>query len=307
MEEIRKWIAPLLTLLMWAIACCLLLLIVNVVFTRSQKSDFIIILSVLIMLLTNIIWTPTGIERAEKTKRVYNTTLKYHNRANYIVEKQLFEELRVFCEKQNEQYLIDITKHKLAQFLLVQEDLSKYIELKKKAQEKAIESRVLGFIVKSQVVDNDFIEYKKKYNKKQQLILDRLSKKPLRFKKITPNDIIRGHKTKDSLVPVNREYVMRYIKLFGKVVWGLAVGAFMGFLIWQKKDNLGWGEVVQIITWTFSIAMNIYTSINTGFKSVYVYRYQYLAEKMDKCAEFFKYQNIDTIQVDNLISASLIK
>jgi hypothetical protein len=65
-------------------------------------------------------------------------------------------------------------------------------------------------------------------------------------------------------------------------------------------------ETIQVVVWSFTIITNIYTSINSAYKSVYIYRNNYFVEKNDRCAEFFEYNGLDVKIVDKDVENGLI-
>lgn len=299
MKTIRKWLAPILTALMWLIAIMMVAVTFSFVLQDTQYFYTITIWGVIIMLFTNIIWAPTGVEKAEQTAKVHNNTVIFTNRANYIVNNQLFSELRQFCEERNEEYEKELITHKLAKRQLKYDEFIKYCDLKKLSMQhkKNVQK-------KEELTLEEYIE---QFTKKQIKLLDKLSENGVRFKKLRPDHMTKGHQTNGKLVPFNKEHIYRSFILIGKVVWGLVIGAFMAYIVIKGKSKFGIAELFQILIWTCSIITNIFTSIRNAYKSVFVYRNNYLVDKNDRCAEFFKFIEKQVKDIDQMVDGLLKK
>lgn len=294
--ELKGLIRLGLTFIELALAVLIISVTTQIIFGNSNKTLINTILSIILMAFTNIVWMPQGIEKAEKTAKVYNTTLRYNCRANYIINNQLFKQLKEFCEYRNEEYRVEKLTHKLGNYLINYDEYIQYSEMRKNALKTAkIKYGIVNF------TDKDFIEFRTKFTKKQKLILDYYSSHKIAYRKLKDKHLILGHKASDGLVPVNKEKFSLFIRIVGKVIWGLFVGLFSAYILFTKKDSWSVNETIQVIMWTFSISMNVYTSIRSGFKAVYETRYEYYKDKNLRCAEFFAYCNIPIEDVEKNI------
>lgn len=301
--ELVKFLRPILTIIEYAIAILVIAVSADLTFGDRLTTWLFTLISIALSVFTSIIWLPNGVERAERTQKVYNTTLRYNTYANYIVKAKLFDEVRAFCVKRNQEYEEELLTHNLAEYLLKIDNLSKYIELKKIAL-KTAKIKPNGKVV--EYTDKDFLDYISTFEKKQIEVLEYYSKHKIKFDPLTADDILKGHKTKGELKPKNNEGKRISSRYIGKIVWGVVLGVFTASFIFTKKS---WSinETIQIVTWGFSILMNIYTSINCGYQSVFVDRYNYFKEKNERCVEFFKYVDISVDAVENDIQQLLLK
>lgn len=288
MKKLRQWIAPILTLIMWVIIIMIMAVTLSFIFNRDEYFWTITGVGIVIMVLTNIIWSPTGIEMGENVDKVKTNTRIYSNRANFIVNNQLFGKLKVWCEKKNDEFLKDTIKHILARYQIDYKYYDEYVEKKKAALQQLNETSV-----------QDFDKFKAQFTKNQIKCLEKLFDKQPKFEHLTPDDITKGHGSKNRLVPKNRENIYRFVNVAGKVIWGILVGIFTAMFVMQTKDDFGLPEVIQIGIWTFTILTNILTSIVNSYKSVTIFRNDYFVEKNDLCADFFDFCGIKVESVDN--------
>ena len=70
--------------------------------------------------------------------------------------------------------------------------------------------------------------------------------------------------------------------------------------VFTKKGEWTINETIQVISWAFSISMNIYTSIRSGYKAVTINRYQYYKAKNEICLEYFAFagKKIEDVEQD---------
>lgn len=296
MKRIRQILTPIITVLMWVAVFALTTLTINLVFGHDESIWVITLISTLLMTLTTLLWMPTGIELGEKVVKVHNNTVIYDNRANYIVDNQMFKEADKFCEIKNEQYEKQLKTKKLAKVLVSYADYEKYENLYKKN-------------IAKNCTKKDREEYENligNYTEKQLKVMEKLATKGVSFAHLTTDDLIKFHDTKGRLKPKNTEQLTRYARLVVKIVWGILLGIGTVGLIVQA-NAFGWEQALQLLLWTVSILSNLFTSIWTSYRSVTINRNNYLIEKNDRCAEFFAYCNIKTADVDNAITEKLWK
>ena len=156
MEKIRKWLSPIITLCCYALLVFLMLAEVR----RNQDASlehFITYtcIGAVIMVGVYIVWLPTGRTKGEKQAKVITNGLIYNARANYIVNNQMYKELKEFCKKTNADYKETMLRNKLSTELLTLEDYEKF---KKKEYDQ------------------------EEYTKRQLKLMKRLVNRPLKFK-----------------------------------------------------------------------------------------------------------------------------
>lgn len=291
-----------LTLVEYAIAILVVAVSTQLLFGNNEQSWIITGLSMALMVFTTIIWTPQGIEKGEMTPKVFNTTLRYNTRANYIINNQMFEQLREFCKIRNEQYAKEQITHILGEKLIKYEELTNYSTLRQNALKTAI-IKSNGKVKKW--TDKDFIDFRSKYTKQQLKLLEKYSTGEYKFKHIKSDDLIKGHKASDNLVPNNTEKLVLSGRLVYKILYGVILGIFTASFVFTRKV---WtiNETIQVVLWGYSIAMNIYTSISSGYNAVVKNRFEYFKEKNLRCAEFFAYCGINIEAVEKGLDAKLI-
>lgn len=296
MKRIRRILTPIITVLMWMAVFTLTTLTINLVFGHDENIWLITLISTALMTLTTLLWMPTGIELGEKVAKVHNNTKIYENRANYIVENQMFKEAEQFCEEKNKQFEKELKTKRLAKLLITYNDFEKYENLYKKQIAK-------NCLKKDK---EEFETFKETFNEKQIKVMEKIITKGINFSHLTVDDLIKFHDTKGRLKPKNTEYMTRNLRLVVKIVWGIMLGiGTVGLIV--KANTFGWEQVLQLVLWTLSIVSNLFTSVWTAYKSVTVNRNNYLIEKNDKCAEFFAFCGKKTTDIDNTIADKLWK
>lgn len=296
MKRIRQILTPIITVLMWVAVVVLTTLTVNLVFGHDENVWVISIISTLLMTLTTLLWMPTGIDLGEKVVKVHNNTVIYDNRANYIVDNQMFKKADEFCEFKNEQFEKKLKVKKLAKCLIAYDDFEKFEKLYKK-----------NIAVNCAKKDKEeFENFKQTFSEKQIKLMEKLAKNGVSFAKLTTDDLIKFHDTKGRLKPKNTEKTTRGIRLIAKIIWGVLLGIItVGLMV--SANAFGWEQVLQLLLWTVSILSNIFTSIWTSYRSVTVNRNNYLIEKNDRCAEFFAYCELKVTEIDKEIADKLWK
>lgn len=292
MKNLYSIIAPVLTGLMWIILILITSVTISLVTGDKVVIDVTTTISIIVMVLTTFIWTPRGTQLGEDNPRTKALTKLYNWRVKHIVNNQMFKELSDFCVIKNEQKRIEIIKEKLANKQIAYDDYLVYKAISEKKSKLTKEEQ------------KQFLERFKRQNKKGVYVFDKRGKflkkfikKKIRFQKLKPKHIIHSHRSGNSLVPKNKEHIIRGLAMTVKVGWGVLLGVFAGALILQTK-HLGIEEFTKIAVWTGSIVGNVFTSIRTGIFSVINYRCAYLIEKNDYAAEFFKFCNLSVIDID---------
>lgn len=271
MEKIRKWLSPIITLCCYALLVFLMLAEVR----RNQDASlehFITYtcIGAVIMVGVYIVWLPTGRTKGEKQAKVITNGLIYNARANYIVNNQMYKELKEFCKKTNADYKETMLRNKLSTELLTLEDYEKF---KKKEYDQ------------------------EEYTKRQLKLMKRLVNRPLKFKPLMPTQITIGRNKLNGLVPTNKEHLNNGILLFGKVCMSLGMGLIMTYLTLGRK-GFTIDALWKLCSWTFTILFTIYSGIDRGYTSVVIDRNNYLVEENDLCNQFFQFANVSVSGVD---------
>ena len=296
MKRIRQILTPIITALLWLAVIGITTLSINLVFGNDENVFIVSLISTVLMTLTTILWMPKGIELGENTSKVYNNTTIYQNRANYIVDNQMFKKVDEFCEIKNAEFEKQLKTKKLAKVLVAYNDFEKFEELYKQNLSANC----------SEELKQKFIEFKKTFTDKQNKVMEKIAKKGVNFAHLTTDDLIKFHDTKDRLRPKNTETFTRGIRLAVKIVWGILLGLVTVGLI-VKANTFGWEQALQLVLWSVSILTNIFTSIYTSFRSVTINRNNYLIEKNDRCAEFFAYCGFKVTDIDSSVADKLKK
>lgn len=296
MRRIRHILTPIITVLMWILVVIIATLTINFVFGKDENVTLIAFISTALMVVTTLLWSATGIELGEKVAKVHNNTEIYKNRANYIIDHEMFDKMKEFCDYRNELYKKELITRRLAKVLVGYSEWEEFDKLFKKNQHKKC----------SQKDKAEYEQLIERYTEKQIKVMTKLSVKGVWFSLLVPDDLTKYHDTRNRLKPKNGERMSRTIRVLIKVIWGIALGLFTVGLI-VSAQSFGLEQILQILAWTISILVNIYTSINNSFRSVTVYRNNYLIEKNDRCAEFFSYCGIKTKDVDAMVANKLIE
>ena len=296
MKRIRQILTPIITVLMWVAVIGITTLSINLVFGKDDNVFVISAISTLLMTLTTVLWMPKGIELGENVTKVHNNTVIYQNRANYIVDNQMFKKADEFCAMKNAEFEKQLKTRRLAKFLIAYKDFETYEELYKK--NLAVNC--------SEETRNEFADFKKGFSEKQNKVMEKLARKGVNFAHLTTDDLIKFHDTKGRLRPKNTENFIRVFRLAIKIVWGILLGlGTVGLIV--TANEFGWQQALQLVMWSVSILSNIFTSIYTSYRSVTVNRNNYLIEKNDRCAEFFAYCNLKVTDIDSEVKDKLWK
>lgn len=305
MQSIARAMRPVLTAIEYAIAVLVVAVSTQFIFGDKTQTWIITVISVSLAVFTSIIWYSDGVDRGEQVASVYNTTLRYYTYTRTIQKMQDFDKLREFCEKKNAEYEQDLLTAKLSEYELTLKNLEDYKEAWKKARESAIRKpkiKIGNILIGKRLhyTDEEFIKLRHRYSSEQVKILETFSNKKIRFEHLETHDITRANVKKKALVPKNTEKQVLPSKIVGKIVWGTILGIFTAAVVFTKKGEWTINETIQVISWAFSISMNIYTSIRSGYKAVTINRYQYYKAKNEICLEYFAFagKKIEDIEQD---------
>lgn len=304
MKLIARVLRPILTAIEYAIAVLIVAVTTQIIFGNNLQTWVITVVSICLAVFTSIIWYSDGVDRGESVDNVAFTTLRYHSYAKAILDLQDFDKIREFCEFRNQEYEKELLSAKLSQYELSLQNLIDYRELSKKARETAIRKPKLqlGSLRIGKRLHYTDVEYLKlcnRYTKEQLKVLDKFSTAKIRFKHLQVKDVIRANDKAESLVPTNTEKHVLPTRIISKIIWGALLGLFTAGVVFTRKGAWTINETIQVISWAFSISLNIYTSIRSGYKSVTINRYQYFKAKNEICLEYFafiKYEKMNELE-----------
>lgn len=310
MRNIARVLRPILTAIEYAIAVLIVAVSTQIIFGNSLQTWIITVVSISLAVFTSIIWYSDGVDRGEQVPSVFNTTLRYHTYARAILNLQDFDKIRAFCIKKNDDYEQELLSAKLSQYELSLKNLVDYKEMAKNARETAIikPKRILGFIkvgVTYEFTDENFILLRKRYTQEQLKVLEKYSARKISFKHLQVKDVIRANDKTEALVPTNTEKGVLPSRIISKIIWGAVLGLFTAGVVFTRKGAWTINETIQVISWAFSISMNIYTSIRAGYKSVTINRYQYYKAKNEICLEYFAFIKQDTSAIEEEIANAI--
>lgn len=300
MNEKNKWISKevistILTFLLCIAIGLILATVFTFVFEINEYFWTITLVGILVMVVTNLIWLPTGREKGLNNTTVKSNTRIWNSRADYIVNNQMFDVLKKFCDNKNEAHKKQLIIDRLEKVSLnynVYEQIIKYNILFDKKYEISDK--------KEKTEEEKFKDYISTLNKQQIKILKALKNKEIKFEKLSSKDITIGKNATKGIVPHNRENKYLSFLLLAKILWGFGLGCFMAFIVISPTE-FGMAQGVQAAVWFFSIIYNVWASINSGQRAIVIYRNAYMIEQAELCAEFFAYANVKVKEVDESI------
>ena len=310
MKNIARVLRPILTAIEYAIAVLIVAVSTQIIFGNNLQTWVITVVSICLAVFTSIIWYSDGVDRGENIPSVFNTTLTYFTYSRAILNLQDFDKLREFCAKKNEDYELELLSAKLSEYELSLQNLIDFREAWKIARETAIRKpkvKIGNILIGKRLhyTDENFEKLRHRYSQEQLKILEYYADKKIKFKHLQVKDIIRANDKTKSLVPTNTEKSVLPSRIISKIIWGAILGLFTAGVVFTKKGEWTINETIQVISWAFSISMNIYTSIRAGFKSVTINRYQYYKAKNELCMEYFAFIHKDTSEIENDIATKI--
>lgn len=312
MKNIARVLRPILTAIEYAIAVLIVAVSTQIIFGNNLQTWVITVISICLAVFTSIIWYSDGVDRGENIPSVFNTTLTYFTYSRAILNLQDFDKLREFCAKKNEEYEQELLSAKLSEYELSLQNLIDFREAWKIARETAIRKpkvKIGNILIGKRLhyTDEEFIKLRNTYSEEQVKMLEKYAEHKIKFKHLQVKDIIRANDKTKSLVPTNTEKSVLPSRIISKIIWGTVLGLFTAGVVFTKKGEWTINETIQVISWAFSISMNIYTSIRAGFKSVTINRYQYYKAKNELCMEYFAFIHKDTSEIENDIANKMKK
>ena len=225
--------------------------------------------STVAIVLTFVIWMPTGEQKGLEQTKYKNGARAYNERANYIINHQMFVQLQTFCKKKNDELEKQIITEKLSTLVIPYE----VYELKKKLDRTKEEQERLELLWKH-------------LSEKQHKMVEKLCAKGVKFEHLSPENITIGHVSKHAIVNHDNEGIYKVSRLIVKSLWGIGTTFFTYFVVIAPNTDFGIPQVVMIIMWFFTFLMAIYTAHITGYKAITVYRHKYNLQQAELCAEF---------------------
>lgn len=301
-EGLRKILSIFLTVLLEAIVVFLVFVTCDLIFEEDAWRNVVTIISTALSLITFFIWRPNGMDLAWKNPAVFNNNVIYNNRAKHIIDKQLFPQLKEFCKIQNEEYCKELIMEKLSRKQVNYNELLDYRQLVSDYAVLSAKTEPLTDEEKKSVESyNNFLL---RHTKAQMRVIRRWQNRKPIFLKLKPKDLTRGHKSSEAIKPRNKEGLVSAVSVITKTAWGFLYGIFISAMLLTKKE-VGIQDVIRVLIWTFTIISNVFSSIFNGYRAITIYRNDYITDKNDKCAEFFQFCNINTVDVDNSVSSVL--
>ena len=225
--------------------------------------------STVAVVLTFVIWMPTGEQKGLEQEKYINGAKAYNIKANYIINNQMFEQLQTFCDKKNKELEKEIITERLSTLVIPYRVYELKVNLDKTEDEQKELERLW-----------------KKLSDKQKKLVEKLCSKGVKFEHLVPENITIGHVAKHSVVNHDNESAYKLTRLLVKSLWGIGTTFFTYFVVIAPNDDFGIPQIVMIIMWFFTFLMAIYTAHITGYKAITVYRHKYNLEQASLCAEF---------------------
>lgn len=280
MVWIQRLIPPVISLTIFVVVALLMSCVPSIQFHIDEYFWAGLIGSPIAVMLTYVVWIPTGEEKALQEQKVINGQKAYNTYANYIIQHQMFDKLKEFCDYKNEELRVEIIKDMLSTLSLNYDFYLLYCNYERTSEEQ-----------------KKFDNIMKNLSKQQILLLERLKKRGVKFEKLEPKNITIGKVTKHQIVNHNNENKFRYSKAIMKSTWGVAATCFTYFVTIAPNDSFGIAQITMIIMWFFTFLLSIYSAIRTGYTSIAVHRHNYNINQAELCAEFLAYAGINKEEV----------
>lgn len=281
MQRLSKVIAPILTSIIFGVIACAMF----VVFDKTNRidSNFITttLLGTTLTLLTTLIWHPQGVENGKSNIAYKNVVKQYNTRAEYIVSNQLIAKCKEFCELENEKFATKLIKDKLSKACL---DLTIFESYKKKCD--GVE------------LDEDTVKRLQSLTRKQEKVLRKLRDSKPRFAPLRVEDLLRMKKFTKRIKPIHQERLYKTILYTSKVLWSICSFAILAFVTVSLDTTSVFAKLFQMAVWLLIVGFNIFTSLNSGNKSITVFRKNDLIELSTNCAKFFEWVGISLQEVE---------
>lgn len=263
LPQVKNYIGELVT----GIICIALLIysFVTLGFSDGLDENFIttFIVSFILMIMITSIWYPKGKQKAQTMDADYiKQRLEYGKLVNKVIDTNNQRNLSKFCEWATEDDRILLIKNKLKKITV---DYDVYVKYEKKPL----------------TIDND-----KDLTDFQKAKLKRIIEKGINIKTIISTSILTGiknNKLKHDVSSSETKY--DFVNLSSKVFTSIISAIVMGFLVFSV-GGFSWASVAQLLTWYIFMVWNMFTSHQTGFKSISVHRTNYYKKLRSFLEEF---------------------
>jgi hypothetical protein len=240
------------------------------------------IIGTIIMILTLILWLPSGKESGEKTEKFKNNKDLYDKKANTIIKKQYFDKLRAFCDHKNELLRLEKTKAMLGQFGINYDDF-------------------LKFNSKEEILSDPML------TKKQKKIIISIKEKGVKFSRVSTYQLTTSIDSSKGENYRNLEKIKQIVYIIFRILLSIAISLFLASIVITTKA-VTLAEITQLFIWITAIGTNLVSSIYYGYNLVVVDRNQYYIKLNTILYEFEEWAKIsinDTTTDSNANSNNL--
>lgn len=224
------------------------------------------IIGTIIMVLTLILWLPSGKESGEKNERYKKNKELYDQKANTIIKNQYFDKLRKFCEHKNNLLRLEKMKSLLGQYGINYDDFLKY-----KSKEQILNDPIL--------------------TKKQKKIIIAIKEKGVRFSRVSTYQLTTSIDSSKGENYKNLEKIKQVVYIVFRVLLSVATSLFLASIVINTK-SVTLAEITQLFIWITAIGTNLVSSISYGYKLVTIDRNQYYIKLNTILYEFEEWANI---------------
>lgn len=241
-------------------------LFVNIGIKSSLDEEFWTLFGVgfAIMVAITSIWYPTAKNKAKlKDKNFKNQRLEYSILVDRVVKTNNFKGLKDFCD-----YATNENKTERIKAVLVKINVDYDVYLK-------------------YAKNTDLLKEDKTLDDEQKNKLLQLIKKGVRFTIINPGKVTTAiDKIKEHYDIRSEEQKFDAITLTSKIITSILCAVMLAMIVFTGT-GFTLGKLAQILSWVIMIAWNICQSINSGTKSITIYRANYYKKLRTFLEEFF--------------------
>lgn len=241
-------------------------LFVNIGIKSSLDEEFWTLFGVgfAIMVAITSIWYPTAKNKAKlKDKNFKNQRLEYSILVDRVVKTNNFKGLKDFCDYATNENKTERIKAVLAKINVDYDVYLKYVK------------------------NTDLLKEDKTLDDEQKNKLLQLIKKGVKFTIINPGKVTTAiDKIKEHYDIRSEEQRFDAITLSSKIITSILCSVMLALIVFTGT-GFTLGKLAQILSWVIMIAWNICQSINSGTKSITIYRANYYKKLRTFLEEFF--------------------
>lgn len=241
-------------------------LFVNIGIKSSLDEEFWTLFGVgfAIMVAITSIWYPTAKNKAKlKDKNFKNQRLEYSILVDRVVKTNNFKGLKDFCDYATNENKTERIKAVLAKINVDYDVYLKYVK------------------------NTDLLKEDKTLDDEQKNKLLQLIKKGVKFTIINPGKVTTAiDKIKEHYDIRSEEQKFDAITLSSKIITSILCSVMLALIVFTGT-GFTLGKLAQILSWVIMIAWNICQSINSGTKSITIYRANYYKKLRTFLEEFF--------------------